>query len=306
MDSLRQAEEAFHRGANPHEVGRIARDAISIAVRTRDLAEEHAIAAERRAEIRRRDEEVARANENASNLENKLSDTDARLRAAEMARSDAQEQLNRALRDVADARAQNRSLQSENDRLRADNDRLSRDLSDARARMSDLQTQNVSTNASLNEVRNRQAEMERAERERREAEARRLAFADFQTSISRIATVRPEAGGFVAVLPDGWFAANRTPLALSAKSKMDALGRAIVDHPDVKFTIEGHSDARAGADSFALGRAQSVADYISALGVPARSFTVISQGASVPLSSSKTLKGRAMNRRVELVFTAPR
>jgi outer membrane protein OmpA-like peptidoglycan-associated protein len=108
------------------------------------------------------------------------------------------------------------------------------------------------------------------------------------------------------VLPDGWFAVNRMPLALSAKAKMDALGRAIAAHPDARFTIEGHSDARAGADSFALGRAQSVADYITALGVPATNFKVVSQGASVPLSSSKTVRGRAMNRRVELIFVAPR
>jgi outer membrane protein OmpA-like peptidoglycan-associated protein len=306
VDTLRQAEDAFHRGANAHEVGRIARDAISIAVKTRDIAEDHAVAAQRRAELQRRDEEVAVANANASDLSSKLTDTDARLRASEMARNEAQDQLNRALREAADARSQLRSLQSENDRLRADNDRLNRDLSDARARVSDLQSQYSSTSASLNEAKGRAEAMERAERDRREAEARQRDFASLQASLGATATVRQEGGGFVVVLPDGWFAVNRMPLALSAKAKMDALGRAIAAHPDARFTIEGHSDARAGADSFALGRAQSVADYITALGVPATNFKVVSQGASVPLSSSKTVRGRAMNRRVELVFVAPR
>src|SRR5262249_57682599 len=51
---LRSAEEAFRTGANVHDVGRISRDAISLAVRVRDVSEERAVAAERRAEIQRR------------------------------------------------------------------------------------------------------------------------------------------------------------------------------------------------------------------------------------------------------------
>ena len=306
VDTLRQAEDAFHRGANAHEVGRIARDAISFAVRTRDISEEKAIAAQHRAEIQRRDEEVAQANANATDLESKLTDTSARLRASELARTTVEDQLSRALREAADARADNRSLQSQVDQLRAENDRMSRDLSDARARLNDLQSQFSTTTVKLNEERGRADAMAKAERERREAEARRQDFASLQASLSGIATVRPDARGFVAVLPDGWFSANRTPLALSAKAKMDALARAIAAHQDVRFSVEGHSDARAGADAFAMGRAQSVADYITAVGVPASSFRVVSQGDSVPVSSNKTLRGRAANRRVELVFLAPR
>ena len=86
---------------------------------------------------------------------------------------------------------------------------------------------------------------------------------------------------------------------------MDALGALIAANRDTVFTIEGHSDARVNADSFALARAQAVADYLAALGVPRSNFKVESRGATVPISTRKTLAARAMNRRVELVFTAP-
>jgi outer membrane protein OmpA-like peptidoglycan-associated protein len=303
--ALEDAEAAFQRGASVHEVGRISRESISLAVRARDISEERALAAERRAEINRRDAEVRRANEAASGLEEQLSDTQTRLKASELSRTNAEEQLSRALREAADARAENRSLRNENERLRGEVSRLSQDLADSRTQIATLQAQFSSANSRLAETSSRVEAMERAEREKREAEARRREFADLQAAIARIVTVKPNGNGFVAVLPDSFFLPNQSSLALKVKAKMDALGQAIAAHPVAVFTIEGHSDARTTADSFALGRAQSVADYIAAYGVPSASFKVESRGSSAPLSSKKTLAARALNRRVEIVFVAP-
>jgi outer membrane protein OmpA-like peptidoglycan-associated protein len=147
--------------------------------------------------------------------------------------------------------------------------------------------------------------MERAERERREAEARRRSFAELQGLISSILTVRPGANGFVATLPDTLFVTNQATLHLRAKPKMDALAQALAAHSDAIFTIEGHSDARTNADSFALGRAQAVADYIAAYGVSRTNFKVESRGALVPLSTKRTLAAKAQNRRVEIIFLSP-
>ena len=303
--SLEEAEAAFRRGASVHEVGRIARESISFAVRARDISEERALAAERRAEIARRDEEVRRATETASDLNSRLSDTETRLRASEIARTNVEEQLARALRESADARAENRSLRGENNRLRDDLDRATRELADARNQISSLQSQYSSTTAKLVETSSRIEAMERAEREKREAEARRRSFADLQTAVGRIVTVKPTPNGFVALLPDSFFVTNQTSLALKVKAKMDSLGQTLAAYPDVLFTIEGHSDTRAAADSFALGRAQAVADYIAAYGVARTSFKVESRGAMMPASTGRTAAARAANRRVEIVFIAP-
>ncbi|MFY9554765.1 MAG: OmpA family protein [Blastocatellia bacterium] len=302
---LNQAEEAFRRGAKVHDVGRIAREAITMAVRTRDISEERALAAERRSEIARRDAEVRRATDTASDLSSQLSETQSQLKASEIARVNAQDQLDRVMREAADARAENRSLRSENDKLRGEVDRLGRDVTEARTRISDLQSQYSSTTARLTETSSRVEAMERAEREKQLAEARRRDFAALQAGVAAIVTIKPSGNGFVATLPDSFFVPNQTTLHMRAKSKMDGLGNLIASHRDAAFSIEGHSDPRVNADSFALGRAQAVADYLVALGVPQSSLKVGSHGSTVLVSSRKTLAARAMNRRVELVFVGP-
>lgn len=302
---LNQAEDAFRHGAKVYDVGRVAREAITVAVRTRDIAEERAAAAERRSEIARRDAEVRRATETATDLNSQLTEAQSRLKASEIARVNAQDQLDRVMREAADARAENRSLRSENDRLRNDVDRLNQDLTEARGRISDLQSQYSSTTARLSETSSKVEAMERAEREKQQAEARRRDFASLQSSVAAIVTVKPSGNGFVVTLPDSFFVPNLTTLHLRAKAKMDALGSVIAAHRDAAFSIEGHSDARANADSFALGRAQAVADYLAALGVSRTSIRVESRGSTVPISTRKTLAARAMNRRVELVFVGP-
>jgi outer membrane protein OmpA-like peptidoglycan-associated protein len=126
-----------------------------------------------------------------------------------------------------------------------------------------------------------------------------------QAGVATIITVKPNANGFVATLPESFFVPNLTTLHVRAKSKMDALASVLSAHPDAQFLIEGHSDARANAESFSLSRAQAVADYLAALGVARGSFRVESRGATVPVSTKKTPAARAMNRRVELVFAGP-
>jgi outer membrane protein OmpA-like peptidoglycan-associated protein len=302
---LGQAEDQFRRGAKPYDVGLVAREAITVAVRTRDIAEERAAAAERRADIARRDAEVRRATETASDLSSQLADTESRLKASEIARVNAQDQLDRTMREAADARAENRSLRSENDRLHSEVDRLGRDLAEARGRLSDLQAQYSSATSRLTDTSSRVEAMERAERERQMAEARRKDFAALQAAVAALVTIKANANGFVATLPDTFFLPNQATLHVRAKAKLDALASTIAAHREATFTIEGHSDARPNADSFALGRAQAVADYLAALGVQRGSFKVESRAATVPVSTRKTLAARAMNRRVELVFVGP-
>jgi len=304
VDSLGLAETAFRQGAKVHDVGRLSRDAISYAVKTRKIAEDRAVAQMRRAEIARRDEEVRRATENASELQGQLSDTAARLKASELSRTNTEDQLNRALRDAAEARAENKTLQQDNDRLRSENERISRDLAEARSQLTTMQSQVYAANSKAASETSRAEAAERTEREHREAEARRRDFAELQAGLSRFVTVKPNGSGFKAVLPDSFFVYNKTDLALRVKAKMDSLGQTLAAHPDVAFTVEGYSDTRPSADSFARGRAQSVADYVIALGVPRERVKVTSLADSSPVSKGRTVAARALNRRVEIVFVA--
>lgn len=303
--TLDQAEAAFRRGASVHEVGRVSRESISLSVRARDISEERALAAERRAEINRRDAELRRATENATDLNDRLSETETRLKASEMARANAEDEMRSAMREAADQRSNNRFLQAENDRLQTEIDRLTKELASSRTQITELQSRFTDASSKLNETSSRVEAMERSERERRDAETRRRDFEDLRATLSRIVTVKPVGDAFIAVLPDSFFLPNKADLSVKVKAKMDSLGQAIAAHPNVIFTIEGHSDARASADSFALGRAQSVADYIAAYNVSRTNFKVETRGATVPVSKAKSVSARASNRRVEIVFSAP-
>ncbi|MEK6303376.1 MAG: OmpA family protein [Acidobacteriota bacterium] len=299
---LSQAEAAYRRSENVHEVGRISRDSIALSARARDLSEERAAAAVRRAEISRRDQEVRRATENAEDLGARLGDSEARLKAAEITRVTMGEQLDRALREGADARAESRQIKSENQRLRDDFERANRDLSDARATIADLQSQNTSASARLSEIERSERDRQQGELARQKTETRRRDFDALRAAVATVVKVKPSGSGFIATLPDSFFLPNQTTLALRAKAKIDELARVISGHPDAAFTIEGHSDARANSEAMALGRAQAVADYIAAVGVSRTNFRVESRGAAVPVSAARTLAAKALNRRVELVF----
>jgi len=302
---LRTAEEAYKRNASVHDVGRISRDSIALAVRVRDISEERAIASARRAEIARRDDEIRRANDTASDLNARLTDLQTDLRASEKARVSAQEQLDRALHEAADARAENRLLRTDNDRLRSENERLGQDLSEARGRINDLQQQNSSNSAQLAANTSKIEAMERQERERQQLETRRRDFATLQSSLAGMVNIKTSPNGFTVILPDSFFLPNKSTLHVRAKSKMDAMAQAIAAHRDLVFSIEGNWDASPTADAMALARAQAVADYIAAYGVSRTSFKVESRGSSVLVSRGRTLAARALNRRVEIVFSAP-
>jgi outer membrane protein OmpA-like peptidoglycan-associated protein len=304
-NSLSQAEAAFKRGASVHDVGRIARESITFAVRARDISEERALAAERRSEIARRDTEVRRATENASELQEQLTDVTARLKAAEIARTNSDEQLGKAMREAAEAKVENRYLQNDNDRMREENERLTKELAQAKGQVNSLQNQISSQNAKLEDATTRFESLQKQEREKQLAEQRRKDFQALQSSLSSIVTVKSNGNGFIALLPDNFFVTNQTSLALRAKAKIDALGQALAAHPDAVFTIEGHSDIRSTAEEFAMGRAQAVADYVAALGVSRTNFKVESRGASMPVSTAKSVAAKAQNRRVQLVFVAP-
>lgn len=73
---------------------------------------------------------------------------------------------------------------------------------------------------------------------------------------------------------------------------------------DVSLEIQGHTD-NVGKDEYnenlSQGRAQSAVDYIISKGIPMSRLKAMGYGPRKPIADNKTKKGRAQNRRVELV-----
>jgi outer membrane protein OmpA-like peptidoglycan-associated protein len=75
-------------------------------------------------------------------------------------------------------------------------------------------------------------------------------------------------------------------------------------NPDVKVSIEGHTDnvgSAAANQTLSEKRAQAVVAWLSSHGIEGSRLKAKGWGASKPVDDNATEDGRAKNRRVELV-----
>jgi len=102
-----------------------------------------------------------------------------------------------------------------------------------------------------------------------------------------------------------FFASNNWQLQDRSFGELDRLARIVADNDITELTIYGHTDS-IGSDTaniaLSLKRAQSVADYLSKKEMPNVTIDVIGGGSAAPVAENTTEEGRALNRRVEVVF----
>ena len=92
-------------------------------------------------------------------------------------------------------------------------------------------------------------------------------------------------------------------LTKSSKTELDKLVNALLnDHPQIKVSIEGHTDDT-GSDDFnqklSEKRAEAVKAYLVAQKVDADRISTVGYGKSHPAEDNGTADGKARNRRVE-------
>ena len=112
------------------------------------------------------------------------------------------------------------------------------------------------------------------------------------------ATITRElAGPPIKFLTDGYV------LDPSDSAVLDPIAAAIKACPDARITVIGHTD-NTGNDAIntplSASRAQAVADYLVAQGVPANAVGSRGAGSGEPVASNDTEEGRAQNRRTEI------
>lgn len=86
--------------------------------------------------------------------------------------------------------------------------------------------------------------------------------------------------------------------------RLDAIKEIIKNYPNAKFSIEGHTDNVGNPKSnqkLSEARAKVVMDALVAKGVNPANLTYVGYGATKPVASNKTAKGRAENRRTEVI-----
>lgn len=115
--------------------------------------------------------------------------------------------------------------------------------------------------------------------------------------------------GLVMTLGDMLFDAGRADLQPAANRTVLKLVQFLQINPQRRVRIEGYTDNTGdAADNLALSRAraQAVADLLVDLGIDAKRIQVAGYGVDFPVAENASARGRAQNRRVEIVFSDER
>lgn len=100
------------------------------------------------------------------------------------------------------------------------------------------------------------------------------------------------------------FDVNKATLKPESMGAINEIYDLLKDHPEVKFSIEGHTDSD-GDDDFNLKlsekRAEKVKNKLVQMGIDEERLTFTGHGEKMPVSDNSTPEGKANNRRVEFV-----
>lgn len=96
---------------------------------------------------------------------------------------------------------------------------------------------------------------------------------------------------------------DKSTLKPMATDILDHAVSVIQQHPDMRFSISGHTDS-VGSDAYnealSMRRANAVRDYLVQHGVASHRLDVSGYGERNPVADNGTSEGRARNRRVEI------
>ena len=163
------------------------------------------------------------------------------------------------------------------------------------------------TDAALNAERlqREQLELERLQLTLRESKLLSVAGGGDDEQMFALAAAETDRG-LVMTLGDVFFDTGRADLKASANRTVLKLVQFLQNNPRRVVRIEGYSDGK-GEAAFNLqlskDRAQSVADVLIDLGIDPQRISVRGFGEAYPLAENASSRGRAQNRRVEIVFS---
>jgi outer membrane protein OmpA-like peptidoglycan-associated protein len=248
--------------------------------------EEARAAAERQAQ----EQQVADAALAAAEASRRAKAEEAARREAELAKQNAQADAARATAEANRAAAARATAEAEQARAQAE-----------QARAEAAQAQALAARQQAE----RQAQQSREAAEK--AEADRVAMRQrLQQQLNAVLETKETDHGLVANMSDVLFDTGKSTLKPEAREKLAKVSVILVAHPDLKLEIDGHTDSQ-GSDAtnqkLSESRAAAARDYLVSQGLSSDSIVVKGYGESNPIASNDNAKGRAQNRRVEIVIS---
>jgi len=115
----------------------------------------------------------------------------------------------------------------------------------------------------------------------------------------------PDTEVFRSLLKTINFEYNSAKLTPSSYTALDSIAALFMRNAKLRYEIQGHSDSIGSAKYNELlsgARAETVKNYIISKGVPEANIIAIGYGSAKPIAGNETEKGRAVNRRVEILL----
>ena len=268
--SLKMAENALASKANKKEIVSRARESVQFSEDAR------ALAAQRLEEIRiaKEREEAAAKAKAAAEVKAAAEAAEAKRKADEEARRQAELAAAREAQMKAEAEAAALKAKTQQDALRA-KEEAARAAAE-RARL----------------------DAERADREKQELRAKLL------EQFNRILETRDTPRGLVVTMADVLFDTGKFDLRPAAREKLARLAGIVLNYPGLALQVEGHTD-NTGSDEFnqklSEQRATSTREYLIKQGLAEGSITAEGFGETTPIAENNTAAGRQQNRRVEII-----
>ncbi len=224
-------------------------------------------------------------------------------RAAEQARRE-REEADQATRE---AREEGRRAAAEAGRLReeADTLALAREREAAARAAAERAAEQARQQAEAAGEAAREAEQRAAAAERRAYDA----LLDLDRLITTITEVRETERGLAVVLGQGLFASGQAALSSRARDEVGRIAAVLQQFPDRTIAVEGHTDAVGGEvanQRLSEQRAEAVRAALIASGIEPVRIQAAGYGESRPIGGNDSAKGRAQNRRVEIIVIGAR
>ncbi len=100
------------------------------------------------------------------------------------------------------------------------------------------------------------------------------------------------------------FDVGKSTIKPESMGEINRIVQLMNENPDLKFSVEGHTDSTGKADSnqtLSEARSQAIVDKLVELGIAKDRLTAVGKGQNNPIADNSTDEGRAKNRRVEFV-----
>jgi outer membrane protein OmpA-like peptidoglycan-associated protein len=100
------------------------------------------------------------------------------------------------------------------------------------------------------------------------------------------------------------FDVGKSTIKPESMGEINRIVTLMTENPDLKFSVEGHTDSTGNAASnqtLSEARSAAIVDKLVELGIAADRLSASGKGAGTPIADNATDEGRAKNRRVEFV-----